>query len=481
LKNLTALVHELIKRPKETEWIEFKENLADPGEIGEYICALSNAATYHDRSQAYLVWGVNDLHEIVGTSFDFSIAKVGNEELENWLRQMLSENANFSFHGIEIDNKRINMLIIYSAIHQTVKFKNVDYIRVGSYKKKLKDYPAMEAQLWHKINMARFERLLAKQDLQLLEALNFLDYSLYFELTEIVMPGNADEIMHYLVQEKLAAKQDNGLYAITNLGAILFAKRISSFEGINRKSVRVIQYKGTDRISAIRENVGGKGYASGFVGLLSFIEGLLPTREEIEGAFRKDVPVYPPIAMRELLANALIHQDLSISGAGPTVEIFSNRIEITNPGTPLIDVQRFIDNPPRSRNEDLAALMRRMNMCEERGSGWDKVALYCEIYQLPAPKIDVYNDSTRVTVFAHIPFNQIPLQDKKWSSYMHACLKQASGGQMTNTSLRERFGVVDKNKAAISRLIASSIEEGLIKKLDPNTAPRYMCYVPFWA
>jgi len=236
-----------------------------------------------------------------------------------------------------------------------------------------------------------------------------------------------------------------------------------------------------DRVRAIREIVGGKGYANGFEGLLNFIEGLLPTKEEIEGAFRRDMPVYPPIAIRELLANALIHQDLSISGAGPTIEIFSNRIEITNPGTPLIDVQRFIDNPPRSRNEDLAALMRRMNICEERGSGWDKVALHCEVYQLPAPKIDVYNDSTRVTVFSYIPFNQISLHEKKWSCYMHACLKQASGEQMTNTSLRERFGLRDGHKAATSRLIASVVEDGLIKKLDPDTAPRYMCYVPFWA
>jgi len=189
MKNLTALVRELIKLPKEIEWFEFKENLNNSDDIGEYISALSNAATLHDKNQAYLIWGVNDAHEIVGTSFDFSADKIGGEELENWLRRLLSDNANFSFHKLEIDNKPVNMLIIYSAIYQTVKFKNIDYIRVGSYKKKLKDHPSIESQLWHKINMARFERLLAKQDLQLLDALNLLDYSLYFDLTGIAMPG----------------------------------------------------------------------------------------------------------------------------------------------------------------------------------------------------------------------------------------------------------------------------------------------------
>ena len=125
--------------------------------------------------------------------------------------------------------------------------------------------------------------------------------------------------------------------------------------------------------------------------------------------------------------------------------------------------------------------MRRAHICEERGSRWDKIVLYCEIYQLPSPKIEVYNDSTRITIFSYIPFTKIPIKEKKWSCYMHACLKQVSGEQMTNTSLRNRFGVSEGNKAGISRLIASSVEENLIKPLDPKTAPRYMCYIPFWA
>ena len=85
------------------------------------------------------------------------------------------------------------------------------------------------------------------------------------------------------------------------------------------------------------------------------------------------VPVYPELAIRELVANALIHQDLSITGSGPMVEIFDDRIEITNPGVPLVETSRMLDSPPRSRNEGLASLMRRMGSCEERGSGVDKV------------------------------------------------------------------------------------------------------------
>ena len=481
MENLASLLYELIKIPKETEWLEFKRSYADYDEIGEYISALSNSATYNDRSNAYLIWGVdNETHEIRGTDFNFATAKVGNEELENWLRHLLSDNANFSVHYLEIDGMRVIMLVIYAAVYKTVRFKNIDYIRVGSYKKPLKDYAAMEVQLWQKISRAIYEELFAKQELQFIEVLSLLDYPQYFDLTGTVMPGSMEEILHYLIEDQIIAKQDNGLYAITNMGAILFAKNLSSFPGIARKSVRVIQYKGKNRIDTIREEEHKRGYASGFEELIKYIEGLLPKSEEINGALRNEKTAYPSIAIRELTANSLIHQDLTVTGAGPTVEIFENRIEITNPGTLLVEANRIIDNPPKSRNEKIASLMRRTHICEERGIGWDKIALSCELYHLPTPKIDVYPDSTRVTLFSQIPFRNIPINEKKWTCYMHACLKQVGGEQMTNASLRDRFGIPDHNKSLISRLITASINDGLIRLQNPDTAPRYYCYVPFW-
>ena len=164
MDNYNKLVLELLKHPKETEWLEFKHNNDKPDEIGEYISALSNSAAHANRDVAYMVWGIdNETHAIVGTSFDYTKAKVGNEELENWLRRMLSDNANFSFHSVEIDNFALVLLIIYRATSRTVRFKNVDYIRVGSYKKQLNKYPAIEAELWRKLNDANYENSHAKK------------------------------------------------------------------------------------------------------------------------------------------------------------------------------------------------------------------------------------------------------------------------------------------------------------------------------
>ena len=184
---------------------------------------------------------------------------------------------------------------------------------------------------------------------------------------------------------------------------------------------------------------------------------------------------------REAIANSLIHQDLYITGAAPVVEIFDNRIEVTNPGTPLVDVLRIIDNPPKSRNEKLASLMRRLKMCEELGRGWDRMVLACEAQHLPAPRIEVFQENTKVTLFSEISFSNISMEDKLWSCYLHACLMYIQGDALTNKSLRERFNVSETSAGSISRLIKEAISQGKIKALDPDTAKRYMRYIPIWA
>ena len=146
-----------------------------------------------------------------------------------------------------------------------------------------------------------------------------------------------------------------------------------------------------------------------------------------------------------------------------------------------VDIRRIIDNPPKSRNEKLASLMRRLRMCEELGTGWDKIVMTCELFQLPAPKIELFEESTRVTLYAEIPFGNILPEDKLWACYLHACVMHVQGENLTNSSLRARFGVSNSSSASISRLIKDAVNCHLIKPLDPNTAPRYMKYLPIWA
>lgn len=479
---LISLVHELRTLPHETEWVEFKVNDTEPQGIGEYISALANAATLLGKAFAYLVWGVRDGdHTVVGTTFDPWLARVGKEELESWLLKLLEPKIHFRFFNVTVDKYAVVLLEIARATGQPVRFQGQEFIRVGSYKKKLKDFPEKERALWRIFDHRPFEEGVAIERASDEEVLRLLDYPAYFDLLERPLPANRADIMAALADDNLIQRCEAGGWTITNLGAILFAKRLDDFHSLRRKAVRVIQYRGKGRTETLKEQVWTKGYACGFEGMIGYINGLLPANEIIEQALRKTVPMFPELAVREVVANALIHQDFFVTGAGPMVEIFEDRIEITNPGEPLVDTQRFLDTPPKSRNEALASLMRRFRICEERGSGIDKVVSQVELFQLPAPLFETPPGFTRTVLFAHKPLTEMDKSDRVRACYLHACLRYVTRQPMTNTSVRERFGISEKNASLASRLLNEAVEAGLIVVLDPEAGTRIRSYLPFWA
>lgn len=450
--------------------------------IGENISALANSAVLADRHYAYMVWGVDDVtHDIIGTQVRLECEKKGNQELENWLRYLLSKNADFKFRSVDIDGKHIEIIIIAKAMGVPVTFERIDYIRVGSYTKKINEFPVLQAQLWDRLRHDRFEDSFVVVDVTLQQALRLLDCDAYFENLQIPVPAAMEGYSHYLEQEGIIYRQDNGLYSVTNLGAILFAKSLSNFQRLGRKSIRVVQYEGSNRLTILKEDTFSEGYAISFQKAVKYVTTLLPMKEDINSIRRVSNSTFPLPAIRETIANAIIHQDFYIAGAGPLIELFANRIEVTNPGVPLVEIKRIVDNPPKSRNEKLASLMRRLGMCEELGRGWDRMIISCEALRLPAPRIQIYQESTKVSLFSHFEFSNIPMADKIWATYMHACVKYVEGDALTNSSLRERFGLKDSSAASISRLIKEATENKWIRPLDPTTARRYMKYIPFWA
>lgn len=480
---IDLIVTEAIKHTHEDPWIELKESNYNPQEIGEYISALSNTAALFNQEHAFMIWGIDDsTHAVVGTDFDPQAEKVGNQGLDLWISTQLNPQVQFYFHKTTIEGKKVVLLEIGRAFSSPVKFKSIDYIRIDSHKKKLKDFPDTERELWAIFSKKPFENLIAMENVSGDFLLRELDYASYFDMLSLDLPSNSDSIIEALLNDGLVAKSETGNYNITNLGAILFAKRMSDFPSLERKAVRVIKYNGHDRISsASKEQVGGKGYANGFIGLIEYINNLLPNNEILGKALRTVVPMYPIVAIRELVANAIIHQNFYMQGTSPIIEIFDDRLEITNPGLPLIDVTRFVDHPPISRNEKLASFMRRVGICEERGSGYDKVVFETEYYQLPAPEIELYNDHTKVILYAHKDYAKMTKTERFRACYLHACLKWVNREAMTNSSLRERFNIDSKNSSMISRLLNEACEQELIKISPDSTSDKSRKYLPFWA
>ena len=312
------------------------------------------------------------------------------------------------------------------------------------------------------------------------QLVELLDTQTFFELLKLPYPTERAGVLDRLMSEHLV-DETSGTYAIRKIGALLLARRLEEFPDVSRKAPRVVVYSGTSKLETRLDQTGSRGYAAGFQGLVHFVMAQLPQNEVIEDALRKEVKLVPDVVIRELVANALIHQDFRQAGVSVMVEIYSNRVEISNPGEPLVPVERFIDGY-QSRNERLAGLMRRMGICEEKSSGIDRVVEAAEVYQLPAPDFRSGFQRTSVMLYGPRPFEEMDRNDRVRACYQHCALKWVMSERMTNQSLRERFHLGEDKAAIASQVIAATIEAGLVKPDESVGGSRkFARYLPFWA
>lgn len=320
----------------------------------------------------------------------------------------------------------------------------------------------------------------SRGDLEGQQVTELLDTQTLFSLLKLPYPARRAGVLDRLVRERLV-DEHAGAFSIRRVGALLLARRLEDFPDISRKAPRVVVYNGVSKLDTRLDQVGGLGYAVGFQGLVRFVMSQLPQNEVIEDALRREVKLIPDVVIRELVANALIHQDFTLSGVSVMVEVYSNRVEVSNPGEPLVPVERFIDGY-QSRNERLADLMRRMGICEEKSSGIDRVVQAAEVFQLPAPDFRTSSRRTSVVISGLRRFEEMDRSDRVRSCYQHCALRWVMSERMTNQSLRERFHLPESRTAVVSQVIAATIEAGLIKADESVGGSRkFARYLPFWA
>jgi len=321
----------------------------------------------------------------------------------------------------------------------------------------------------------------AKDDASADEVIALLDTQMYFDLMKLPYPTTREGVLERLATEKLITAK-NGTWIISNLAAIILAKHLDAFsKALARKAPRIVIYNGVNKLQTHDDRTGTQGYAVAFESLIDSIHSAAPLNHYIEQLMREEVKMFPKQILRELIANALIHQEFLATGTSVMIEMFSDRIEISNPGIPPISVERFIDEYS-SRNELLANIMRRLGICEEKGSGIDKVVHAVEMYQLPAPDFRVGELRTTAVVFAYQDFSAMGKADRIRACYQHCCLLYVNNHRMSNQTLRERFKLPESKMATVSLIIGATKEGGLIKADNTETeSTRYARYLPFWA
>jgi ATP-dependent DNA helicase RecG len=457
----------------ESEHIEFKEAKAqyDTTKLMRYCVALAN------EGGGYFVLGVTDKlpRQVVGTKA-FLTATALND-----IKSRIVDKLHIRVDTVELSHPLGRVLVFVippRPIGHPLHMDGAYLMRAGE------DLVSMTQDQLRRIfdeGKPDWFTQPAKNDASSDDVIALLDTQSYFELLSFPYPTDQNGVLARLSGEGLITKCDSG-WIISNLAAILLAKRIDSFSlSLARKAPRVVIYDGIDKTQTREDKPFDRGYAVGFESLIDFIHSAAPLNKSVEKIVREEVKMFPKQALRELIANALVHQDFNVSGTSVMIEMFVDRIEISNPGKPPISVERFIDEY-RSVNERLADLMRRLGICEEKGSGVDKVVKAAEVCQLPAPEFRVGEIRTTAILYAHQEFENMSKSDRVRACYQHCCLMYVSNQRMSNQSLRQRFGVQETKVATVSLVITATRELELIK-LDESetTSTRYAKYLPFWA
>lgn len=464
------LLNDWMNQPHETEHLDFKEAKTqfDTTKLLRYCVAFAN------ELGGKLILGVSDKlpRKVVGTSAFQNVGETKSKILEKLrIRVEIHE-------LIHPDGRVLIFDIPPRPIGQPQHLDGTYLMRSGE-----ELVPMSQDQLeriFAEKKSSWFENV-AKNNLRAEDIISLLDTQTYFDLLKIPYPTSRDGVLDRLCKDGLIRKHSES-YDVFNLGAILLAKRLDTFSpSLARKAARVVIYKGIDKTETQHDHVGSKGYAIAFDGLLEFVHSLAPQNHFVEKVIREEVKMFPKQALRELIANALVHQDFLVTGTSVMIEMYADRIEISNPGLPPIKVDRFIDEN-RSRNEALAEIMRRLGICEEKGSGIDKVIKAAEDYQLPAPDFRVKEVHTTAILFAHQEFENMSKKDRIRACYQHCCLLYVNNMKMSNQSLRERFQLPESKTVTASQIIADTKDAGLIKvDTGETSSTRYARYLPFWA
>lgn len=480
-KAIAYLEKSLGKVPSELNEIDWKSDLSPKNDkLCQHISAFANMP-----GGGFLAFGINNK-----TATIIGVNKLNADNIVERLASLCRDSVNPLVkidHSIETFRGE-EILLVYiqesaiKPVHIAGKTIEDSFIRSGGTTRKASRQEVGALMLNSK--SPTWEELHASKLVTELEVVTLLEYDKILELLGKPVPTDIKEVLKWLEDEKMLVDVDGKGYYITNFGAVAAAKDLNKFDGLARKSVRLIKYEGKNKAGASKEYPGRKGYAVGFESLILFVQGLLQDSEVIKNALRVDTSIYPEVALRELIANILIHQDFTIRGSGPMIEIFDDRIVFSNPGKllPSKKIDRLIRTTPESRNEVLASAFRRYNICEERGSGFEKAVIAIELYGLPPLKFEELENSFQITMYAPRKYGEMTNDERIEACYQHSIIEYFGNGGFSNTTLRNRFGMHEKQASQISLLIKDAMDVGKIKPKDPdNVSKKFSLYVPYWA
>ena len=322
-----------------------------------------------------------------------------------------------------------------------------------------------------------------RSNLPMEEVRHLLDIEGFYALLDKQQPAQLAMAMNDLLAMNMLARAGDERYTINRMGVLLLAKSISNCAPeLASKRMRVLRFKGIgDTQSFGFDQDFDRGYATGFDDLVQMVVSQMDNEHFVKGPRRHYEEFVPEVAVRELIANALIHQDFQITGHQLWVRIYTNRIIVGNPGAPLVNINRMIDRH-ETRNEILVDAMRALHICERASTGIDKaVAAMEKVRGAPiAYKTGDQDDATEATILATRSYDELSPELQELACYQHCSLRSLNCKTMTNVSFRERFGLDADKREDVSRLFKKLGDRKLIQRSIPGHSNKHASYVPQW-
>ena len=285
-----------------------------------------------------------------------------------------------------------------------------------------------------------------------------------------------------LVQSGVCTTTESGLLSITVAGALMLARDLAIFPALYHATPQVIRYDGADRLNIADRTTFSQGFLLALPRLVDHLTAILPRARSAQSTPTSFAPAVPTDAIRELAANTLIHQDLTARDAHPTIELFPDRIELTNPGPLPMEALRIADATPLPRNPQLSQLAKQLNLTgTTHDAGWLNVIDALDQAKLPAPSIESIGTTTRAALYLPLPYREQSPEARRRACYWHACAQYQHGASATNASIRERFDLPATSAAQVSRLLRNCVTAGILRPAHARSSKRNTSYLPYWA
>ncbi len=339
-------------------------------EITEEICAFANAAG------GVLLIGVSDDNTIYGVSIDNG----KRSAIQNSLSE-INPHLHSTIYPVEIDGKEVWVIEVNSGPQKPYTLSGAIYIRQGPNTQRI-------------TSVERMRDFFQQSDRIYFDEGPCPSFDPSKEMDEVFFEtfrndsGISSGVSKEQIIKNLKLIHDNDVFK--NGAVLFFAKNPEHF--FDKAVIRCVSFDGITKAQILDDKIFGGPLMNQYWEAMHWIKSKINVRYEIAGGGpRKEIWEIPEIVFKEAIINSLAHRDYYDKGGRITIELFDDRIEITNPGGLVSSIQPSeFGFKSHSRNPLIFGLFERMDMVEQIGSGIGRIKENLQKAGLPEP---IFNTS----------------------------------------------------------------------------------------